>query len=351
MFLVVQTAFIGDMVLTTPLIARLAEKGPVDVVATPVNAPLLRNNPAVRDVIVYDKRGAHRGVRGFLHVAAAIRRRDVNGRTVPRGTKQAFMAQGSIRSALLMRAAGIHAITGFATSDARWLYSTVVPYSRELHHTARLLSLAGLNRPGETSARPLLHTSIADEEAASLVTSAPATRTGFRFIMLAPGSVLADKRWPYYAELAIQLADIYPDCTTVLTGGKSDHALCEEIVKKTSAAGVRAPLNTAGVLSLTGTAALMKRAILVVTNDSAPLHLASAMNTPTVAIFGATVPALGFGPLSEQHAIVERSGPDCQPCRMHGASKCPEGRWKCIGHITVDEVLAAARTLVIPSLS
>ncbi len=350
MFLVVQTAFIGDMVLTTPLIARLAEMGPVDVVATPVNAPLLRNNPAVRDVIVYDKRGAHRGIRGFLHVAAAIRRRDVNGRTVPRGTKQAFMAQSSVRSALLMRAAGIHAISGFATSDARWLYSETIPFNRELHHTARLLSLAGLNQPGEISVRPLLYPAAVDEEAAHQVTSALSSESG-RFIMLAPGSVLADKRWPYYAELAIQLAALYPDCTTVLTGGKSDHALCEGIVKRTAAAGVRAPVNTAGVLSLTGTAALMKRAMLVVTNDSAPLHLASAMNTPTVAVFGATVPALGFGPLSEQQAIVERSGPDCQPCRTHGLSKCPEGRWKCIGHITVDEVLAAARTLVVPAKS
>ena len=92
--LVVQTSFLGDMVLTTPLVAELARRGPVDVVATPAGAPMLANNPDVRDVIVYDKRGGDRGTRGLLRLAARLRASSYDA---------AFLAQGSLRSAALPR--------------------------------------------------------------------------------------------------------------------------------------------------------------------------------------------------------------------------------------------------------
>ena len=63
--LVIQTSFLGDVILTTPLMATLAERGPVDVITTPAAAPLLANHPAVRTVLAYDKRGADRGAGGM----------------------------------------------------------------------------------------------------------------------------------------------------------------------------------------------------------------------------------------------------------------------------------------------
>ncbi|MEO7086188.1 MAG: hypothetical protein ABI442_11775, partial [Gemmatimonadaceae bacterium] len=87
--LVVQTSFLGDMVLTTPLIAHLAAQGPVDVVCTPAAAALLANNPSVRDVIRYDKRGADNGIAGFRQLASRLK---------ARGYDAAYLAQGSSRS-------------------------------------------------------------------------------------------------------------------------------------------------------------------------------------------------------------------------------------------------------------
>src|SRR5215831_18803500 len=87
--LVIQTSFLGDMVLTTPLLAYVAEAGPVDVLCTPATSALLANNPSVREVIVYDKRGADRGLGGFVRVASKLRRRAYT---------TALFAQGSIRS-------------------------------------------------------------------------------------------------------------------------------------------------------------------------------------------------------------------------------------------------------------
>src|SRR5262245_31857251 len=96
--LVIQTSFLGDTVLTTPLIAHLAVRGAVDVVVTPGSAPLLANNPSVRSVIVYDKRGRDRGVRGFARLVRQLRGRSYDA---------AYLAQGSVRSGALALTAGI----------------------------------------------------------------------------------------------------------------------------------------------------------------------------------------------------------------------------------------------------
>src|ERR1043165_6554246 len=131
--LVIQTSFLGDMVLTTPLIAHLAEQGPVDVVCTPAAAGLLANNPSVREVIVYDKRGRDSGVMGFRRLAARLR---ANTYTT------AYLAQGSVRSGALAAAARIPERHGFASSAGRLFYTTRVPLVEGTHHAARLLSLA-----------------------------------------------------------------------------------------------------------------------------------------------------------------------------------------------------------------
>ncbi|MGH7689407.1 MAG: glycosyltransferase family 9 protein, partial [Gemmatimonadaceae bacterium] len=147
--LVVQTSFLGDLVLTTPLIAELAARGPVDVVATPASSGLLANNPDVRRVIVYDKRKSARGLRGFLRIARELR----GGRP-----DAVYLAQGSMRSAALAIATGVSARVGFATSAGRVLYSRAIPYRRDLHHAARLWQLAAPDRePGAEQMRPRLY--------------------------------------------------------------------------------------------------------------------------------------------------------------------------------------------------
>src|SRR5262245_4655274 len=108
--LVVQTSFLGDMVLTTPLIAHLAQRGPVDVIGTPASAALLANHPAVARTIVYDKRRSARGIRGFIGLAKEMRRA---------GYDRALLAQGSVRSGALTLAAGIPMRVGFDTSAGR----------------------------------------------------------------------------------------------------------------------------------------------------------------------------------------------------------------------------------------
>ena len=357
--LVVQTSFLGDMVLTTPLFAYLARSGPVDVVCTPAAAALVANNPSIREVIPYDKRGTERGARGFARLASRLRAKKYGA---------AYMAQGSIRSGALATMAGIGDRVGFASSAGKVFYTTRIAPIDNMHHAARLLSLGTrdpLREVGRTELQPHLYPGDRERAAVDALLGCPsersegslasqgssavtrgreslvtgASRDDKRLIALAPGSVWATKRWPFYADLARELAK---DATIVVIGAEADRSLAAEIVAATNGKAIDAT----GRLSLLASAELIGRAAALVTNDSAPQHLASAMNIPTLAIFGPTVPEFGFGPLADRARTLGHSDLACRPCDRHGPQKCPLGHWRCMREISADDVAAAVRELL-----
>jgi heptosyltransferase-2 len=333
--LVIQTSFLGDMVLTTPLIAELARRGPVDVVATPASAPLLANNPDVREVIVYDKRGADAGVRGFWRIARALKRRAAT----------AYLGQGSMRSAALALAARIPRRVGFDTSAGRVLYTERVPNRDGVHHAKRLWLLAGVpGEPARETLRPRLFPGTIERQAVDDLL-APFGDAGIPFVALAPGSVWATKRWPFYAALAQQISSV---ARLVVIGSKDDTVLARAIAE---AAPSNRVIDATGRLSLLASAELIGRAAAIVTNDSAPLHLASAMGTPTVAIFGPTIPAFGFGPLAAQAAVVEHDELACRPCDRHGPQRCPLSHWRCMRELSPERVANIVSGYLASSLS
>ena len=327
-FLIIQTSFLGDMVLTTPLVAYLAELGPVDVLCTPAASALLANHPSVREVIVYDKRGADRGVIGFLRTASALKKRSYTA---------AYFAQGSVRSGALGAAAGIRDRVGFSTSAGRAFYTTHVAPRPGAHHAERLLSLGTRGSTPTSSLRPRLFPGT-DERAQVDAVLGGAVRGG-PLIALSPGSVWATKRWPYFAQLAAELS---ASGRIVVVGSEADRPLAADIVGATNGLAIDAT----GRLSLLASAELIGRSALLVSNDSAPTHLASAMNTPTIAVFGPTVPELGFGPLADRSRVAGHAGLTCRPCDPHGPQRCPLGHWRCMREITPDTVASLARALL-----
>lgn len=321
---VLQTSFLGDMILTTPLLERLAERGRVVVVATPANAALLVNHRAVSDVIVFDKRGADRGLGGVRRVAARLR---------ASGATTAYIAQGSVRTAALARLAGVASRIGFETSPGRILYTARVPFRRELHHAQRLWQLASDANDASTPVlRPTLYPRDEDHATVDALFSANGVATGDPLIALAPGSVWATKRWPSFDALAAELANdpLLRSHRVVVIGAAGDAPLANAIGEALRARSAASAIDATGKLSLLGSAALLSRVRALVTNDSAPLHLASAMNTPTIALFGPTIPAFGFGPLATNRSIVEQESLACRPCHAHGPQSCPLGHWKCM---------------------
>lgn len=318
------------MVLTTPLIAYLAERGPVDVVSTPAAAALLANHPAVRDRVVYDKRGADRGVGGFRKLARMLR---------TRGYDAAYLAQGSMRSGALAVAAGVRTRVGFSSSAGRLFYTVHIAPIENMHHAGRLLALGTGDVQRAMSAehlRPRLYPGEAERAAVDALLG-PMDAPVFA---VAPGSIWGTKRWPHFPALARALSR---DGRVVVVGGEADRVLAQEISNATDGRA----LDATGRLSLLASAELIRRAAVLVTNDSAPLHLASAMNTPTVAVFGPTVPEFGFGPLADQRVVAGITLP-CRPCDKHGPQRCPLGHWRCMREITADDVVALARGVISP---
>lgn len=318
--LVIQTAFLGDVVLTTPLLAALAERfGPVDVVTTPAAAALLETHPAVRQVIRHDKHGPERGVAGMLRLAGRLR-----AERYPR----VYLPHQSWRSGLLARLAGIPERIGFAHAPARWCYTRRVALPKLAHEGDRLLALADA-APG---ALPTLGITAADQTAASVWLAAE--RVPQRFVVMAPGSVWGTKRWGKYPALAAALDDF-----VVIVGGKEDRDLGEAI--RQAIPGRAA--NGCGSLSLRQAAAVLQRAAVLVTNDSAPMHLAQATGTRTVALFGPTAPVLGFAPRGADDRVVEVAGLSCRPCSRHGPMRCPLGHHRCMVDLEVSEVVEIVR--------
>jgi heptosyltransferase II len=316
--LVIQTAFLGDVVLTTPLLSAVAaDTGPVDVVTTPIAAPLLETHPAVRQVIAYDKRGSDRGWSGLRKLARRLKAEQYG---------RAYLPHRSLRSAALGVLARIPCRIGFS---GRWsfLYTEARPKPVLGHESDRLLALA--NKPPGVYA-PHLRPTAADEQAAAALISQ-------EFVALAPGSIWGSKRWGHYPELARQIAVHTP---VVVVGGQDDVGLGEEILLAVGRMGGRA-VNACGKLTLRQSAALIGRARVLVTNDSAPLHLATAMGTPIVALFGPTVTEFGFGPLRAGDVALGIDGLQCRPCSPHGPPQCPLGHHRCMREITVEAVLAA----------
>ena len=327
--LVIQTAFLGDVVLTTPLLAAIAaQHGLVDVITTPVAAPLLETHPAVRRVIPYDKRGTDRGWAGVRRLVGRLRGEEY---------ERAYLPHRSLRTAALAFLARIPSRIGFSGGWS-FLYTEARPKPQTGHESNRLLALAD-----ERSAvyRPRLRPTAEDERVALNLLADGRIQDGESFLAIAPGSIWGSKRWPYYGELAVALAARAP---VVAVGGAEDVELGDEIIRAVGRTGGRA-VNACGKLTLRQSAALIAGAAVLLTNDSAPLHLATAMSTPIVALFGPTVPAFGFGPMRAGDVALGVEGLQCRPCSPHGPPQCPLGHHRCMRDLTVEAVVAAIEDL------
>ncbi len=323
--LVIQTAFLGDVVLSTPLLEALARRhGPVDVVTTPAAAPLLETHPAVRHVIPYAKRGADRGLGGLLRVARRLR---------AAGYGIAYLPHRSLRSAALARLAAIPERIGF-TDGWPLLYTAARERPNTGHQIDRLLALAGEAAPHQT--QPSLGVTATDHAAAGHLLRAADIAPPF--VALAPGSIWGTKRWPGYAGTGTRpwpaargswwsAARRTPAWVTTSSGRWGARAGGRS-ARAADSACARAPRSC-------------RAPRVLVTNDSAPLHVAAAVGTPIVAIFGPTVPAFGFAPRGPRDAVVEHPDLPCRPCSAHGPRTCPLGHHRCMKEIAVDQVLHA----------
>lgn len=320
--LIIHTAFIGDIVLSTPLVKKLKEVYPwsdITYVTTPAGASILRNNPNISEIIEYDKRGKHKGLKGIYQLGKRLKYENFNLVITP---------HRYLRSSVLSWLTGSPVRKGYKNAAASFLYTEKIPYDKKKHEVEKLLSFVSgkENKRYEIELYP-------NEQDVKKINEMLKEYEGKKLILLAPGSKWFTKKWPleYFNEIIGQLKN-REDIITGIIGGADELAL--NIVTGGNVVDFR------GKTSLLELAELIKRSELVVTNDSSPIHIASAWkDVEILAIFGPTVKELGFFPWSKNSVIFETEGLPCRPCSLHGGDKCPKKHFKCMLDIKPEIVL------------
>lgn len=328
-FLVIQTAFIGDVVLGTAVLERLHQQfpeAPIFYLVRKGNESLLKGHPFISEVLVWDKSKNKQinlwkmllKIRGkkFTHVINLHR----------------FATSG-----LLTIFSGALYTVGFDKNPFSFLFHQKFPHQIDIstknvfkHEIERNQSLIK-NLTGINAAKPRLYPTVDDEKFVQQFISKP-------FICIAPSSVWFTKQFP--KEKWIELIHALPQSYSIfLLGGPGDNELCESIIRSCKLLENK-PQKLAGKLSFLQSAALMKQAVMNYVNDSGPLHFASAVDAPVTAIFCSTIPSFGFGPLSTNARVVEvNHNLACRPCGLHGHKSCPQGHFKCGFNIEINQLL------------
>jgi heptosyltransferase-2 len=234
---------------------------------------------------------------------------------------------------LLTVFSGAKQTVGFSSNPLAFAFSKRVKHilSEGLHETDRNQKLIE-HLTDSIALRPALYPPKETMAEVAAYKQAP-------YICLAPASVWFTKQLPEH--IWSDLIRSLPESIHVyLIGAPSDKEKCERL----ASVAPNRTTSLAGKLSLLSSAALLQDAVMCFVNDSAPLHIASAMNTPTCAIYCSTVPAFGFGPLSDVQVIVQTTlDLKCRPCGLHGHNKCPLEHFSCGNSIHIQQLLAALR--------
>ncbi|PZP43810.1 MAG: heptosyltransferase [Pseudopedobacter saltans] len=313
--LVIQTAFIGDVILATALIEKLHVYYPdahIDFLLRKGNEGLLKDHPYLQEVLIWDKKnGKYKNLFKLLKNIRATKYDLVVN-------VQRFAATG-----LLTAFSKAKVTIGFDKNPWSFLFSKKVKHiistpEHPLHEIERNQELIA-SLTDNTSAKPRLYPNFSDFSAVEKYKSQ-------KYICIAPASVWFTKQFP--KEKWVEFISSLSDQSIYLLGGKDDYRLCEDIIAQSSK--TNKITNLAGELSFLQSAALQKDALMNYVNDSAPMHIASSMNAPTAAIYCSTIPSFGFGPLSDKRFIIEtKENLDCKPCGLHGHKQCPQGHFKC----------------------
>jgi len=317
--LIIHTAFIGDIVLSTALVSKVKEKYPdsnIYYLTTPLGKEILKNNPKIKEVIVYDKRGKDKGFGAFISFVRRIRKLKIDICLTP---------HRYLRSSVLSILSGAKIRVGYDIASLSFVFNKKIKYDKTKHEVEKLLSFVD-----DDTKRFELEMYPNEKDKLKIDTLVKNLSENKKIILIAPGSKWFTKKWPEeYFKILIQNLIKRDDLLVVITGGKEEKEIELELDSKV--------LDLRGEISLLELAELTKRASLVVSNDSAPIHITSAFpNTRIIGIFGPTVKEFGFFPWSKNSKVFEINSLYCRPCAIHGGNSCPEKHFRCMREITPD---------------
>ena len=326
--LVIQTAFLGDLILSTTLFKKIKLKHPDSHITLIVNKgteQILSNNPNIDTILPVDKKQTFKNPLKFIKFLFELQKENFS---------ICYSPHFSHRSSLISFFSGAKIRIGYKESGFGFLHTKTYPRPlRGVHEVQKLLQLVdsvGLERP-----EIFLNKEVNGEIKSKMENVS-------EFIVVAPSSIWETKSMPIekFIELVRQILENTP-YTPVIIGSKNDKYLSDQIVN----------VHGSKVVDMTGRTNLMElsyiisKAKCVISNDSSPIHIASAFNIPTLAIFGATITDFGYTPLSERHTISEVSL-ECRPCGIHGGNICPKQHFRCMMDQNIEEIFLKLKDLL-----
>ncbi|WP_456392675.1 glycosyltransferase family 9 protein [Persephonella sp.] len=325
-----QTAFLGDLILTTPLIhsvKKLFPESHLTLITKPFGKEVLKNNPHVDNLIIFNSK------------------KDSTFALIKKLRKEKFdiaiSPHRSHRASYSLFLSGIPERIGFDRAGFSFLYTKTVPHrfdgTHEIDRNLSLLSVFPQFSQEKLERYPQLF--LDQEEDEKFLSYGLKEKD---YILIAPGSKWKTKMWT--TEGFSSVIDILVEMgeNPVLIGGPEDSQTGEEILNRVKNRGK--VLNLIGKTSLRESFSLIKHGKALISNDSAPVHMAVAFNTPVVDIYGPTVKDFGFYPY-RNGVVVEVEGLKCRPCGLHGHNRCPEGHFECMKKITPQMVISALKQL------
>ncbi|MBL0321664.1 MAG: glycosyltransferase family 9 protein [Ignavibacteria bacterium] len=321
-YYILQTAFLGDVLLTLPMCAAIKKMDAgarVVLITTPAAAEFVRGLGIVDEVVAFDKRGAHRSSAGRGELVASL---------TTNGPITAVVPHKSMRTMFLARALKAERVVTYADAATRWIASDTIPYPMHLHDTRRHLKLLEPLFPHVPTIEELTPIRLfTSDDGAVIESMVPAA--GGLLAVVAPGSAWPTKQWPADRFRALAERLVHSGVQVAVLGDAATQGLMQ---------GLDGVVDLSGRTTLRQAAALIARANVVISNDSAPVHLASLQHVPVIAVFGPTVPEFGFAPFGPNGHVIEQRELACRPCSAHGTVTCPLGTHECMTTITVDTV-------------
>ena len=318
--LIIQTAYIGDCVLTLPLINTLKKifDSKITILTTPAAKDIFTGCRSVDELMIYDKKGVHRGLKSFVNLVRKLKKV---------GFEIAFLPQRSFRSGLITLLAGIPRRIGFKRGGSRFFLTDKIDFDWNIHEVERQLGLASAAGCKEvirdfnlTADKTLV------EKYRNMLSN------GKKIVGVCSQSKWQTKKWPI--ERFRELIEVLSGANQIVMLGREREKFNGEDI-----------LNWTGRTTVKELIAVISLLDVLVSNDTGLIHIAAAMGVSVVAIFGPTVPEMGFSPYGAGHTVIEVPL-DCRPCGLHGGGKCPKGHFKCMLNIPVERVIGEVEKII-----
>ena len=345
----IQTSFLGDVIINTAAFALAKQVFPHAkqiVITNPAAAKAINGQNYLDHVLAWKKKDE--GFFSIKHRLAWVLKQQHCQKPL------ILRAHRSVRSGLLARLIG-GPIIGYHESQLAFLNTINVARIACMHEAQRLALLLeplGVRREWIAKAKPVMNSlegRVQASEPIQLLIRQRKLCPDTRLVAMAPGSVWPTKRWPIesFIRLIKKLFAYEKKLHVVLIGSENESHLARQIIKALPRDGDRL-FNLVGKTSLSDLTFLYEQLDLLISNDSSPVHYASSFNVPTLTVFGATISALGFGPLATGSQVVERSLSTlpCRPCSDHGPLRCPLGHFNCMKQLEPERVFLQAKSMI-----